>query len=144
MSETALRRCGSTNPPLCRNPAAVTSPKSEATVMPRRRDRPRSRFERVTPGSYRPDPPRLLGVDFELGAEPANVLGDRRRVLPLFGRMPHLLEEERAGEDSAWRGREKREEVELASRQLDKVPAQKHSPRIEIEGTNGGIQLSGR
>src|SRR5205085_8492372 len=130
MSETALA-VADHEPPFVTQPCAIKS-QEPVTVMPRRRDRSRSRFERVALGSYRPDPPRLLTLGFELSAEPANVLGHGRRVLPFLGRMPNLVEEERSGEDSTWRGSEKRQEVELASRQFDKVPTHEHPPRIEI------------
>ena len=36
---------------------------------------------------------RVGGIPLDLGADPPDVDGDRRRVLPVLGRVPHLLEE---------------------------------------------------
>ena len=72
------------------------------------------------------------------------MLGHGRRVLPFLGRMPNLVEEERSGEDSTWRGSEKRQEVELASRQFDKVPTHEHPPRIEINTKAAEVEGSTR
>src|SRR6266576_4520896 len=132
MSETALGSYRQHDPPFVPGLRRCHESKPAGTDMPRRRNRSRSRLERVALRSNRPDPPRLLTLGFELGPESANVLRHGRGVLPVFGRMPHLLEQERAGENSTRRGREKREEVELASRQFNKVPIQEHSPRVEV------------
>jgi len=55
----------------------------------------RDRFglEPVTNAAHRRDPAGMIRIDLDLGANPTNMLGDRRFVLPLARRGPDVLEE---------------------------------------------------
>ena len=61
----------------------------------------RSRLEPVAHATRRRDPARLVGVGLQLLAQPADVHRDRRRVLVLGRRVPHLAEQLAPGEDLA-------------------------------------------
>lgn len=61
------------------------------------------RLEAVSDPAYGDDELWPRRVDLDLLAEPANVFGDRRGVLPLDARTPHLLEQLLAGEHASRR-----------------------------------------
>ena len=73
------------------------------------------------------DPPGMLGVLLHLVADPADVLGDRRLVLPFRAGRPDVLEQLAPAEDLAGRAHQEGQEVELLGREFDRVPSTRTS-----------------
>ena len=62
----------------------------------------RSRLEPVADTPHRGDPARVFGIVLDLVADTAHVHRDRRRILPVGRRLPHVPEQVGSREHLAW------------------------------------------
>ena len=86
---------------------------------------PRLRLETVADAAHGLDPLGVVGVDLDLRAESADVLGHRGFVLPLAARRAQTcLEQLRAGVDLARRRGDEAEQRELLRRELEQFAAE--------------------
>ena len=80
-----------------------------------------SGLEAVADAPHGADPAGVIGVDLDLAADAADVLGHGAGVLPVRGGAPHLGQQLLTGEDLAGRAGQEGQEVELLGRGLDQA-----------------------
>ena len=85
-----------------------------------------SRLEGVAGGADGADPARMLAVLFDLGADPADVLGHGGGVLPFTARVPDLARAARRGENTR-RGERARNASRSNSRAVNSTISPSHA-----------------